>query len=409
MFANARSRLLPMSLPFRYFAAAAAFQLVAWLILLARAGDFIGFQGGLGPTFAALHVITLGVVAMCAIGATLQLFPVATRQPVRSLGAARLVWWLLVPAVAAFAYGGTAYRPDILGISALGLVIGFSLYGWLLYHNLRGARGMPVVVAHGWAAIAGLALTLVLGLALAAGFMHGFVLDYQAMRNAHLVAALFGFMGLLALGLSNLLLPMLAIAPPPRPRIALLTLSAAIVAIALAALGFRNAGLVLGLAAALTHVVTMERAFARRLRPPLGSAFMLIRVSWACLVAGLAVALAGGPLLVVGVLLVPGWLLTFLLGVLQRIAPFLASVHASRGAPLISELTPRRLLAVHGVLHVGALVALLGAALSSAPWLAHLAAALGLAGAAAFAAFLVFVIVKVRTYGIPPPHQPAPA
>ncbi|HJS37092.1 MAG TPA: hypothetical protein VJ789_03060, partial [Burkholderiales bacterium] len=94
MFANvARSRLLPMSVPFRYFGAAVAFHVLAWAALLAGARDVASFPGGLGWPFAALHLATLGVLAMAAIGATLQLLPVATRQPVRSVGAAKLLWW----------------------------------------------------------------------------------------------------------------------------------------------------------------------------------------------------------------------------------------------------------------------------------------------------------------------------
>jgi hypothetical protein len=116
--------------------------------------------------------------------------------------------------------------------------------------------------------------------------------------------------------------------------------------------------------------------------------------------------------LLFGLLLVPGWLLTFLLGVLQRIVPFLASVHGSsapRGAPLISALTPGPLLAAHQMLHVAAVAALLVAALLGEPWLARAGAAAGLAGAVVFAVFFAFVLMKVRQHGIQPPHQPATA
>jgi hypothetical protein len=110
------------------------------------------------------------------------------------------------------------------------------------------------------------------------------------------------------------------------------------------------------------------RTLRARLRPALGSGFLLVRVSWFCLVASLALALLMAldmapprAVLLFGLLLVPGWLLTFLLGVLQRIVPFLASVHASaaaRGTPLISALTPAPLLAAHQALHVAALASL---------------------------------------------------
>ena len=416
---GARSRLLPMSLPFRFFGAAVVFQLAAWGVLFAFPSELISFEGGLGPVFAALHLVTLGVLAMTAVGATLQLLPVATRQPVRSLGAAKLVWWLLVPGVAVFAGGAAAYAPGTMGIGAMLTVLALAIYAVLLAANLRGARGMKGVVAHGWAALACLALLAATGLALAARFEHGFALDHAAFRAAHLVLATYGFMGLLAIGLSNFLLPMLAVAPTPPAPIAYAVLITAIAGIAAALLGYALAAALLGLAAAVVHTAALERALRARLRPALGTGFPLVRVSWICLVASLAMALAMAleiapprALLLFGLLLVPGWLLTFLLGVLQRIVPFLASVHgstASRGTPLISALTPGPLLAAHQVLHVAAVAALLIAALLGEPWLVRAGAAAGLAGAVVFAAFFSFVLVKVRQHGIQPPHQPATA
>ena len=79
---GAKSRLLPPSIPFRFFGAAVAFHLLAWLALLAGAARLPAFAGGPGPVLAALHLVTLGVLVMSAISASLQLLPVATRQPV---------------------------------------------------------------------------------------------------------------------------------------------------------------------------------------------------------------------------------------------------------------------------------------------------------------------------------------
>jgi hypothetical protein len=273
---------------------------------------------------------------------------------------------------------------------------------------------MPVVVAHGWAALACLAGFAATGLALVARYEHGIALDYVAVRNAHLVLAAFGFMGLLALGLSGFLLPMLAVAPPPPPRAAFAVLGIALLAIALACAGSIGVGAMVGLVAALTHVVLMERSLRRRLRSPLGPAFLLIRMSWACLVASLVVAALGFPggTVLFGVLLLPGWLLSFLLGVLSRILPFLGSVHAStaaRGTPLISALTPAPLLAAHRVLHLGAIAGLVVAALSGEAVLVRWSTAAGLAAAVVFAAFYLYVLMKVSRHALQPPHQPAPA
>lgn len=411
MFANvARSRLLPMSVPFRYFGAAVAFHVLAWAALLAGALDLPAFPGGLGLPFSALHFATLGTLAMAAIGATLQLLPVATRQPVRSIGAAKLVWWLLTPGVLLFAGGAAAYAPRAMAPGATLVVAALALYGWLLARNLWSARGMPVVVAHGWAALASLAGLALTGLALVARYEHGLALDHSAFRGAHLVLAAYGFMGLLALGLSQFLLPMLAIARPPTARSAYLALGMALAAMALALAGYFGAGEPLlaagalaGLAAAGIHIASLERSLRARLRPALGPAFALMRLSWALLLASLALALAmalgwapprAGVLFVL--LLVPGWLLTFLLAVLQRIVPFLASVHAGAGSPLASALSPEGPLAVHRMLHVAALASLLLAVAVDGKWLAQAAAAVGLAGALAFAVFFLGVLSRLR-------------
>jgi hypothetical protein len=416
MFGNvSRSRLLPMSLPFRYFGAAVVFQLAAWGLLFSFSDQLTSFEGGLGPIFAALHLLTLGVLAMTAVGATLQLLPVATRQPVRALRAVKLVWWLLVPGIAAFTAAAAAYRPDLMGPGAMAVAFALILYSGLLFGNLQQARGMRIVVMHGWAALACLLALAATGLALVARYEHGLALDHAAFRSAHLVLAAYGFMGLLAAGLSTFLLPMLALAPPPSPRRSSAVLGTAVAAIALASFGFVQIAALLGLAAAIVHVASMERSLRARLRAPLGPGFVLIRVSWACLIASLALAALGFPggTLAFGLALVPGWLLSFLLGVLQRIVPFLASVHASsaaRGTPLISAMTPLPLLRAHAVLHVGALAALFLALVFEHPLLSRAGAAAGLAASALFAAFYVYVLLRLRTYGNEyPPSQPAPA
>jgi len=413
--AGARSRLLPASVPMRYFGAAIVFHALAWAMLLASPGALarLAAFGGLGPALAALHLVTLGVLAMTAVGATLQLFPIATRQAVRSVVAAKLVWWLLVPGVAMFAAGAAAYRPQLLGAGAATVALALAVYAWLLYQNLRRARGMRAVVAHGWGALGSLVLLAATGLALVAHYEHGLALDRGAFAAAHLVLAAYGFMGLLALGLSQFLLPMFALSPAPSPRGALAALSAAAGAILLA-LGALTVGsrallataAVLGFAAAAAHIAAMQGALRKRLRPQLGPAFVLVRVAWACLLASLAlaslIALHWVPpraAALFGVLLVPGWLLTFVLAVLQRIVPFLATVHAGgqgRGAPLVSSFTPVRPLAVHRILHLGALALLLVAAATGADWLVRAGAAAGLAGALAYGAFFTRVLARLK-------------
>jgi hypothetical protein len=92
-----------------------------------------------------------------------------------------------------------------------------------------------------------------------------------------------------------------------------------------------------------------------------------------------------------GFLLIGGWLLTFLLGILQRIMPFLASMHASRsagtGPPLLSELAASAPLKLHAICHGTALVILSLAITADSTWLARIGCIVGLIGAVAFTWF----------------------
>src|SRR5262249_37626806 len=120
--------------------------------------------------------------------------------------------------------------------------------------------------------------------------------------------------------------------------------------------------LLIGLAAAALHLGLMQGALASGMRKRLGLSFVLIRAAWLLLVLTLIVGLAtlngwAGPngATLFGFLLIGGWLLTFLLGVLQRILPFLVPMHASRAAggapPLMSQLAAAWPLRLHAACH----------------------------------------------------------
>lgn len=409
---GARSRLLPASIPFRFFGAAVVFHVLAWLALLAGADALPGFAGGLGLPLAALHLLTLGVLTMSAIGASLQLLPVATRQPVGSPRIIAALWWCYVPGVAVTAAGMAWSRPGWLAAGAVMVALALGTYALLLGRNLRAARGMPVVVVHGWAALASLLLLLASGVSLAAGYQGLGGLGRGAALGLHVSFAGYGFMGMLVLGLSYILVPMFALADSPAQRPALASAALAVAGLLLAGLAASGVACalawpaaVLTAAAALAlHLMLMRRALRSGMRRRLGRPFVLVRVGWACLAASLPAALAlhwqaqlepalgasaGRAAALFGVLLVGG-LMSFLLGMLARIVPFLASMHATvgkRGPALPSALTAERPLAVHFWCHLAALALLLAGVLSGQAGLVRAGGAVGVLGALAYAQF----------------------
>lgn len=427
--AGAGSRLLPASLPLRFFAAGVVFHALAWLALLAGAADWPGWHGGLGWPLAALHLITLGTLLCCAIGASLQLLPVATRQPVRSQRLMAALWWAYVPGVALLALGMGRAEPQWMAAGAAAVLAALALFGALLAMNLRGARGMPGVVLHGWGALVSLALLGLSAVALVGLWLGRPLLDTGAARGLHLLAAAFGVMGLLVFGLAYVLLPMFALAPVPDERRQLASGAAAIVAIALAmgaAFGaaptaLRLAAIGAGTLALVLHLQLMRQTLAAGMRRDFGRALVLMRIGWGSLALALLLALAlvlGAPAETLGrlfgIAVIGGWLLSFLFGVLQRILPFLASMHAARGQkrpPTPSALTLDRPLAWHLVCHVAAFgllaTATLGAPAALATALATAAALVGLAGALCFGIFfgvLMRRLQQARGGGDRPPN-----
>jgi hypothetical protein len=414
---GAKSRLLPASIPFRFFGAAVVFHLLAWLALLMGASATPNFSGGLGLPLAALHLVTLGVLGMTAIGASLQLLPVATRQAVGPLRWPRLIWWLYTPGVAAVATAMAWGRTALLAAGALVVSLALAGAGLLLARNLLGAKGMPVVVLHGWVALVSLIVLLASALALASSYLGHPLIARPSAMLLHVSFAGYGFMGMLVLGFSYILVPMFALADAPALRPAFVSAVLAIAALLLvsvaafapAAQALRIVAILAGGTALTIHIVLMSIALRRGMRRQLGLPFVLVRAGWACLATSLLAALGltlNLPLprlpALFGVLLIGG-LLTFLLGMLSRIVPFLAAMHTGTGrrAPLPSALTAQRPLDIHFMCHLAALVLLLGAVLADSVWLVRAAALVGACGALAFAFFFVLVLRRMKAAAAP--------
>jgi hypothetical protein len=406
---SARSRLLPASVPFRFFAAAAVLHVALWLALLVAAGDFAQFRGGIGPSLAAVHLLTLGVLTMTAIGAAVQLLPVATARPLAAVWPVKLVFWLLAPGAIALIAGMYAAEIEVMIAGAVASTAGLVLFAGLLAANLLSARSMPMVRAYGWVAFGSLILLVALGLALSLDSRIAFLPDHADVALAHMIFGGFGFMGMLAFGFSHVLIPMFALSNTPDGRIARVGFAAAASTVVLGVVGallgdtmVLSVACVLGVVAASLHLRLMHATLATGMRKRLGLSLLLVRIAWGFLLLtpllGVAVlqgwAGAGGPTLF-GLVSLGGWLMTFLFGILQRILPFLASMHASRvggGPPLLSELGSGAPLTVHAACHLAAIAGLAVAVLLDSSTVAALSALVGLAGALAFATFVASIL-----------------
>lgn len=408
---GAQGRLLPASVPFGFFLTAAVFHVGGWGVLLLDIETLPGFVGGLGAPLAALHLITLGVLVMTAFGAAFQLLPVATRRQIGAVWPIRLSWFLLCLGTLALGYGMAAHDPAPLALGGALAGVGLALGGALLAVNVTGKVGLPIVTGFVRFAILALFTVLALGLVLAAGFS-GFgptASFHGRLAMVHVVFGGFGFMSMLACGFSYVLVPMFGLSPSPDARVARGTFwlgASAVVVVSIGLLGnslwAMNIGAAAGLIAAGLYLQGMVQAMRKRMRRRLGISFVLVRAGLVLLPVSIVLGatfqngwLGPNGAALFGFVLFYGWLLTFLLGILQRIMPFLASMHAARAGgqpPLVSEISARPAPMVHAVCHLIALPLVAAGIVLDLPLVVACGASIGVVGALAFLGFTLQVI-----------------
>jgi len=408
---GAKSRLLPASVPFRFFGVAALSHVIMWIVVLVNAADIMRFRGGLGPALAAVHLLTLGVLATSAIGASVQLLPVATRRAMSAVWPIKLVFWLTVPGLTVLVAGMYAMHIAAFVVGAVATTLGLLVFAILLADNLRRSASLAVVGTYAWIALLALVALLALGLLLVVDYEVGWLRNHEFVALAHLILGGYGFMGMLVLGFSHILIPMFTLAPAPARAASAPAMACAVGAFACGVVGafagsrgILTMAAAIGLVACALHRRIMVQALKRGLRKRLGISFVLVRAAWVMLPATLLVGLAAlydaagpnGPTLF-GLLLFGGWLLTYLLGILQRIVPFLASMNATRttaGEPLPpSELADPRALDLHAGCHCLAIIGLAVAIGFDNEIVMRIASAVGLVGATAYAWF-VFLVMR---------------
>lgn len=416
---GAKDRLLPPSVPYRFFAAAVFNHLLAWVVLTIHADEGVGFIGGQGHALAVLHLITLGTLAMTAMGAAIQLLPVATRRPLGPVWAIKLTFALYAPGVLVFAAGLAHMVPWLQHAGATFSALGLFLFAGLVAANLRRVEDLPAVTRHAWLAVASLIALAVLGLGLVidftTGFLGGFLPDHTAVAAAHGVLAAYGFMGMLALGFSYVLIPMFVLGSAVPDAVGKRTAALSAVGLVLGAGGalaeqgwIAALGILAGLVGTAIYLRAMLACLKARMKKRLEPFFRLVWIAWALLPVSLLAALApalGAPLdpwaSLWGFLLVFGWLLTFVTAILQRIMPFLASMHSSAlgGKPaLLSHLSPKLPVDIHLGCHVAALVLIVAALLGGGVWPLRLGAAIGLVGAVSFGVYTIEVLRRYRAH-----------
>lgn len=332
----------PFSLPLRFFFTAPLFLLVA-AALMALAPEALASRWT-PQALALTHALTLGFLAMVMMGALMQMLPVVAGSP---LPAPRFVAWTshvsLVLGTVALMAGFLTAEPLAYGAGVVLLGGGFAVF--LVAAAISLVRAMPGATVGGIRlAVTSLALTLLLGLALAllrAGWWSPPAID--AAMNAHVGFGLIGWVLLLVVGVAYQVVPMFQLTPPYAPWLsrrlaatlfALLLLHAVMPLIFPALAGVVEVVLAGGI---LLFALATLRLQSRRRRKLPDVTLDYWRLGMASLIACVAVWLVAQfwpawadsdayPLLM-GVLFIGGFAVSVVSGMLYKIVPFLAWFH----------------------------------------------------------------------------------
>ncbi len=370
--------------------------------LLAFAAALVGWAGSLEGHFfqphvlALVHLCVLGWLLPVAIGALHQLLPVVLEAP---LGSERPAWVglaLYVPGAATLivAFATFATGPPLVA-GALLLVTALAVYAIGLARPLWRAQSLGLTGAYVTAALLHLLVAAALGAALAWN-LHAPYLPFDHLRllRAHAHVAGLGFFGLLIMSVSYRLIEMFLLVHGVGQRpawVAFVAVNAAVVALAagflLASPAWQTAGGLLaavGLGAYLLQVARLLRARKRSAHEPAWWHTVLSLVYLAA-----ALVLGGAPViapvlapedptwqlrlpLAYGLLALPGFVGSIVVGQLAKIVPFLVWLHrfspciGLMQVPKAADLLPERPQWLQLVLMHGGLIGLLAGVLLGA-------------------------------------------
>lgn len=406
-----------LAVPLRFFLTAPAFAILAGVLLLWSGADM--FVSRWTPeTLAFTHLLTLGFLGMCMIGALLQILPVVAGIEIPyTRHTAAWVHGLLATGTAALSAAFLAGSPAAFRIALL--LLG-SAFAWLLMSLLRrvwtAPHAAPMLVAIRLA-LSALAAAVAFGAAAAAGFAWPLRLPLLLITDLHASWGLLGWAGLLVAGVAYQVVPMFQVTPVyPQWMTRGLAWTVFILLVLRTAASLHSDRLepwitaLLVLAWSVFSATTLHLLRQRKRPKPDATTFFwrtsLASVLCAALLWGAAAAIpevSQHPAypLAAGTLLIVGFGYSVINGMLYKIVPFLVWYHlqnklagGSRKAPNVKQILPDRDAERQFELHLLALVLLVAATLFPA-WLSHAAA---LAFIASSIWLWLNLLKSVRTY-----------
>jgi hypothetical protein len=335
----------PIDTPLRFFLVAPVFGVLAGILLIGY--PELLTNRWLPATLAFTHLLTLGVGTMVMLGALFQVLPVVSNRAVPwDQAIAPWVRWGMVWGILALTTGFLTSRGWLIGLAALLLASGFVLFVSAFGTGLVRARPAGATTVTLRLAALSLVATLVLGgmqLSLRLWPEAGLYELHQTFLHAFVGG--FGWVLLLIMGVSFQVIPMFHVAPAfPRwvCRQLTLVIFTANAAVLLAWQPVAALALPLTLMAAILYASVALKVLMARKRKLVDYTVRFWQLGLSQLITASLLTLGliftegdtwRAPVeLLLGLVFALGFVLSVMLGMLQKIAPFLIYLHLQRKA-----------------------------------------------------------------------------
>lgn len=403
-----------ISVPFRFFLTAPLFAAAAGLLLAWYGPDALATRWS-GAALALTHLLTAGFMLQAMCGALLQVLPVAAGANVwQPQKVAWLTHFGITLGALLLVAGFIGEAPLLFRIAVPLLGITLAAYVAVLLHSLltTPATGATVPVLR--LAVTALAVTVALGMTLAAALGWRLAVPLVELTHIHAAWGLLGWSLLLVTGVSYLVVPMFQLTPSYPAwlmrRLPALLFAALVVWTLLSLYAEATAAWRDGLAHLLIlcgagfGAATLWLQHRRRRRVSdvtllywrLGMLSLLVAAALALVAQHVEMPLRGRLEMALGVLVLFGVFVSLINGMLYKIVPFVCWLHLQRvvkPAPNMRQMLPEPAMLGQFCMHLVALVLLLAALL----W-APLTSAAGLALTAASIWMEYNLLRAVRTY-----------
>ncbi len=359
----------PFSLVLHYFIGGAALNLIALIVLLLFGSQFAQPFYNL-QNAAIVHIQLLGFVMMIIFGALYQLIPVALEVPVFSFKLGYLQFYIYLTGIIIFVisliYGNLFF---LLPVGATFLYLSMAIFIFNFFMSLKHLEKFDITSKFLIAANISLLIGISLGIFLSLNFFTGWVSDIFRLVVTHIIFTLLGFIPMVVMGVSMVLLPMFSLAHKFNDKYINIAFYLMVIAVFGFGLGFLFTGsnyilvsgiylILLGMVFYLLQVYEIYSKRPRRTKDiGMDTMFYSHFILILSIITGLFIPFMEKAIYLFGISLIFGFFPVLIYGSMFKIVPFLTWFHrfsslvGKKKVPMLADMLPQKIPDVQVVIY----------------------------------------------------------